>query len=488
MQKIYNIFRGIASAVVVASMATGCFFEKMAMPEDLQSVLIQVNVSADEMQTKATEAPSATEANINSIRIYAFYNGKLSGHFYRGTASSEPIVMDLQLPETGTHSVDFYVVANEASMTLAADSPQLTEAATESQLAQVRFSSFASENGLPMYFEGSVDINVDNVSNDKNTSDGHTDHNYITDGTSLPEIVRVNLSLTRPMAKVSFYAATEDGAAAGMTISDIVLRAAGNKRHSYLLPQTDAVLETIPSKTADADYLASPVLIEGTSESYDNYMHLFTDYLFETPSGLTFDLGFTGGSGSVDVPAVKRNTWYKVYCFFNAEGSLQISYIVADWDEGGDWTFEFDYPTYQSPVLPTGNHTASLPFGNATMYYTGTETGAFSVDFQMTAPAGQTWNPTFIGSATDYTIKVYETSTGVEAKTPVTASDKWYTIKVIPMKSENVGQKISFSIAYTPTWSATPDLLMINGTSGNLAWNAAGSTADVIVIEQTENN
>lgn len=488
MQNIYNILKGIASTVVVAAMTTGCFFEKMAMPEDLQSVLIQVNVSADEMQTKATEAPSATEAAINSIRIYAFYNGKLSGHFYRGTASAEPVVMDLQLPETGTHDVDFYVVANEASMTLAAGSPQLTEATTESQLAQVMFSSFASENGLPMYYEGSVPINVDNVSEDYNTSDGHTDHNYITDGSALPEIVRVNVSLTRPMAKVSFYAATETGAAAGMTISDIVLKAAGNKRYAYLLPQTDAVIEAIPSMTADADYLASPVLVEGTSENYDSYMHLFTDYLLEVPSGLTFDLGFTGGTGSVDVPAVKRNTWYKVYCFFNAEGTLQISYVVADWDEGGEWTLEFDYPTYQSPVLPTGNHSASLPFGNASMYYTGTETGAFSVDFQMIAPAGQSWTPTFVGSATDYTIKVYETATGVETVTPVTASDKWYTIKVIPMKSENVGQKISFSIAYTPTWTTEPDLLMINGTSGNLAWNTAGSTADVIVIEQTENN
>ena len=83
---------------------------------------------------------------------------------------------------------------------------------------------------------------------------------------------------------------------------------------------------------------------------------------------------------------------------------------------------------------------------------------------------------------------MYETATGIEAVTPVTVSDKWYTIKVIPMKSENVGQKISFSIAYTPTWTTAPDLLMINGTSGNLAWNTAGSTADVIVIEQTENN
>ena len=57
MQKINNIITKAALTVLAAFLATGCIFEKMDMPEDLQSVLIQVNVSADEMVTKATATP-----------------------------------------------------------------------------------------------------------------------------------------------------------------------------------------------------------------------------------------------------------------------------------------------------------------------------------------------------------------------------------------------------------------------------------------------
>lgn len=44
MQNISNILKNTALALVAAVFATGCIFEKMAMPEDLQSVLIQVDV------------------------------------------------------------------------------------------------------------------------------------------------------------------------------------------------------------------------------------------------------------------------------------------------------------------------------------------------------------------------------------------------------------------------------------------------------------
>lgn len=485
MQNISNILRNTALALVAAVFVTGCIFEKMDMPEDLQSVLIQVNVSADEIATKAT--PSATEATINSIRIYAFYNGKLSGHFYRGTASSEPVVMDLMLPESGTHNVNFYVVANEGSMTLTSASAQLSESTTESQLAQVMFGSFSSGNGLPMYYNGTVAINVDNVSEGFNTSAGHTDHNYITDGTSEAGIFEVKADLTRSVAKVSFFAATQTGSSAGISISDITMNASYTKAYGYLLPQSEADINAIPKGNSDVDYLASQMLISGTSGSYDDYMPVFSDYIFENPAGAQFSLAFTTGTGTVDIPEVKRNTHYKVYCYFNAEGTIEVSYVVADWEDTEEWVLEFDYPTYQSPVLPTGNHTASLPFGEATMYYTGTEEGAFSVDFRMTAPAGQTWTPTFMAEANDYRIAVYDTETGTEVTVPVTASDKWYTVKVIPMKPENVGQTVKLAFTYIPTWSVEPQFLLINGTSGNLAWTGAGSTADIIVIKQTDN-
>ena len=52
MQKIINITTKTVLAIIAAFLATGCIFEKMDMPKDLQNVLIQVHVSSDSMQTK----------------------------------------------------------------------------------------------------------------------------------------------------------------------------------------------------------------------------------------------------------------------------------------------------------------------------------------------------------------------------------------------------------------------------------------------------
>ena len=112
MQKTIDIMKKAALAVCAAVLATGCIFEKEAMPKDLQSVTVQLNVSTDIM-TRAQEDPTAAESALNSVRIYAFHGNRLAGHFLRQTASDDPIFMDLRMPETGVYNVDFYVIANE---------------------------------------------------------------------------------------------------------------------------------------------------------------------------------------------------------------------------------------------------------------------------------------------------------------------------------------------------------------------------------------
>ena len=496
MQKTNNIIIKAALAVFAAFLATGCIFEKMAMPEDLQSVLIQVNVSSGEMMTKAeTEDPTEAEKAINTIRIYAFRDGKLSGHYYSGSVNSDPIVMDLRLPETGTCDLDFYVIANETSMTLTSGTTALSESTTETALGSFAISAFgASDGSLPMYGTADVTINVENVSSQKNTAEGHTDHNYITDGTE--GVFTVNLDLERPVAKVSFYAQTPDGSADQVYLSDLTMPAKGTRQYGYLFPQTIETLQSIPATGTGIDFLSSTILVTGTASSP---MPVFEEYyFFEVPYGsavwnmpdsnnsVVFDISYTGGNGSVYMPPIERNTHYKVYCTFPpGEGSIEVSYVVADWEGDHQWTLDFAHPTYQNPVLKTGDH--SNPGGEATMYYTGTEEGAFSVDFKMTAPSGQTWNPTFFGNASDYEIRVYDKN-GTQVQTPVAASEDFYTIKIIPRKPENVDNVVQFGISYKPTWSDDPEFLLINGTSGSLKWTTPGSTADLIVVKQIENN
>lgn len=491
MQKMINIVIKAALALFAAFLATGCIFEKMDRPEKLQSVLIQVNVSADNMQTKAD--PTASETAINTIRIYAFYEGNLSGHFYRATASSEPIVMDLQLPLSGTHSVDFYVVANETQMTPANGTAALSENTTIAELEDFRFQSFSSDGCLPMYYKGEQSINVDNLSDEKSTISGHEGHDYF--------VQQVEVALTRSVAKVSFYAATETGAAAGVYINEIIMQSEGTRQYGYLLPQTEAVLKEIPAKGSnDVVFISSPVAITGTTSSYDDYMPVFeNEYLFEVPVGVAswdgydpyinnyvkFDVEYTGGEGRINMPPIERNTHYKIYASFSSEGSIRVDCIVADWEDTPNWTLDFAHPTYQNPVLKTGDHNNTG--GEAVMYYTGTEEGAFSVDFKMTAPSGQKWTPTFEGLSTDYKIKVYD-NRGEEVSVPVTASESLYTIKIIPMKPENINKTVKFGITYIPTWATAAEFLQINGSAGSLAWTTSGSNEDVIVVKQIERN
>ena len=491
MQKMNNIVIKAALALFAAFLATGCIFEKIDRPEKLQSVLIQVNVSADNMQTKAD--PTVSETAINTIRIYAFYEGNLSGHFYRATASSEPIVMDLQLPLSGTHSVDFYVVANETQMTPANGTAALSENTTISELEDFKFQSFSSDGCLPMYYKGEQSINVDNLSDEKSTISGHEGHDYF--------VQQVEVALTRPVAKVSFYAATETGAAAGVYINEIIMPSEGTRQYGYLLPQTEAVLKEIPAKGSnDVVFISSPVAITGTTSSYADYMPVFeNEYLFEVPVGVAswdgfdpyinnyvkFDVEYTGGEGRINMPPIERNTHYKIYASFSSEGSIRVDCIVADWEDTPNWTLDFAHPTYQNPVLKTGDHNNTG--GEAVMYYTGTEEGAFSVDFKMTAPSGQKWTPTFEGLSTDYKIKVYD-NRGEEVSVPVTASESLYTIKIIPMKPENINKTVKFGITYIPTWATAAEFLQINGSAGSLAWTTSGSNEDVIVVKQIERN
>lgn len=498
MQKTNNIIIKAALTVFAAFLATGCIFEKMAMPEDLQSVLIQVNVSSDEMLTKAdTETQTTAESAIKTVRIYAFREGKLSGHYYSESVDSDPIVMDLRLPETGTCDLDFYVIANETSMTRTSGTEALSESTTETALAGFAFSAFGAVDGsLPMYGTADVSINVDNVSSQKNTEDGHTDHNYITDGTGSENVFTVDIDLKRPVAKVSFYAQTPNGSADQVYLSDLTMPAKGTRQYGYLLPQTAEILQSVPATAEGIDFLPSSTLVTGTASAP---MPVFENvYFFEVPYGsaswfasnsdnsVVFDVLYTGGNGLVYMPPIERNTHYKVYCTFPpGEGRIEVSYVVADWEGGHEWKFDFAHPTYQSPVLKTGDHNNTG--GEATMYYTGTEEGAFSVDFWMIAPTGQTWNPTFFGNTSDYAMKVYDKN-GNPVQTPVTASDDFYTIKIIPLKPENIGSVVQFGITYTPSWTTDPEFLLINGSSDNMKWTTAGSTEDLIVVEQIENN
>lgn len=341
MQNMIDIMKKAALAVCAAVLATGCIFEKEAMPKDLQSVTVQLNVSAEGM-TKAHEDPTAAESSINTVRIYAFHGERLAGFYLRSAASDDPIFMDLRMPEKGIYNVDFYVIANEAGMTLTSDTPVLDGSMTKSQISSIKISGIndIATNGLPMYGISKVSIDVENV----------LEHSILD--------YSVPVELFRPFAKISVYAAKTEGNTGDIVIEDVVMQARGTREYGYLMEKDAATLESVPAGTDDLEMIDTPVALtkvvtEAQMEIEENYDELVSDeYLFEVPFGssawnvpvaddvdaVVLDVSYSSGAGTpvtgtVYMPQIERNTHYKVYCHILSEREVEMIYIVRPWTE-----------------------------------------------------------------------------------------------------------------------------------------------------------
>lgn len=521
MLKIRNIIQYAIIVLCASALFASCIKEEVPSVGDKQYTMVQLNFSTDRMTTKAV-LDEEKESEIKSLRIYAYTLGRKVGYFY-GSPVPSKILMDIEMIQGGaSQDVTFYVVANEAAAVHAGTHAYtLTENTTLAELQAMSFTSIDySSNGLPMYGTSTHQISSVAVAGDaESLADvpGHEGH--IISQT-------INIPLKRAVAKVGVYFAKSTGTTADVTVDQVTVVQGSAKVRNYLLPQTPEVLQNINASAADVTALTSPVTVTAnvdlsgsddthTSTDYTEFTHVVSAYTFENPSAaidwktpaadgknLRLRIDYTLGSAShtqyVNMPAIERNCHYVANCLVKGEGQIYVVWEVADWNEGGNWELEFNYPSYQNPVQPTAAYNPSTgnyenpQYGNAEMYYSTTETGAFSVDFQMTAPTGQTWTPTFVGDAGDFTIKVFERGTDTQVSVPVTASDKWYTIKVVPLKADKVGTKVKFVITYLPTWMTAPDMLIINGSDSSIKWTETGASGttqangEVIIITQVE--
>ena len=213
---------------------------------------------------------------------------------------------------------------------------------------------------------------------------------------------------------------------------------------------------------------------------------------------LTFTDAISFGS-YVDGKAVEgsaydivRNNYYR-FNITGIAGGLTVDYKVADWDEGEDINYgEFAYPTYHNPVIPdshyySGNINETID-AEPTMSYNvaDDEAGAFSVWFNMSAPIGQTWVPTFTQSQSDYQIRVYKNGVLVTDSKQFTAGADWYNIKIVPLNAERAGNIVEFGISYTASWmsASTSMYLFINGKADAIAWKNSGNDPKIIRIKQ----
>ena len=196
MQNITNILKKTALAIIAAAISSGCIFEKYEV-SGLQNVMIQLNVSTD-VETKATQAPSSDEMNINTLRIYAFRGDKLCGHYYQSSAYAGPVLMDLELPD-GESDVDFYLIANEAEMAYENGQVSLTGKMSRQQLEDVKFTALVHSQALPMYCKRTEIIDASDFTAHSAAQSGHE--------AQLKLNQQVDFILTRSLAKLSVVCA-----------------------------------------------------------------------------------------------------------------------------------------------------------------------------------------------------------------------------------------------------------------------------------------
>jgi hypothetical protein len=541
MCNIFNIMKSAAVAVLVMTLAVGCALEKDNNPSaERKDVVVLLDVSAGGMQTKAID-----ESAISTLRIYAFdKSGTLVGHTYIDGPSEDTFHVILDVPGSQpTLDVDFYVIANESTMYHDNSSLTLSENTSRNALNSLVYSSLLTTNdNLPLSAVVSETLQL-------NAGSQHLDGEHI--GFLLSQKITVGLS--RSLAKIGVYAAALEGTPVDPVINEIILLSPGRRNLSYICPAEDraalllrdASVPSLPENRifdleADGtDQLSNAGTVSkrlaasnagvSVAEYYTEILSPF--YLAEVPYGSTmwnvkapeegrpavllikysFGEGTVVKTAEINMPEIKRNTFYQIRCLIKSDSELLVDVDVLDWEAGEDHILDFDFPTHSDPVMASSalqnDGTYTHEYGTpATMYYSSLtpEKGAFSVDFNMSYPVAGKWSPSIRGaSMSDYDLIVYKRGTTTKVDYPVEVTsepfnEQWYTIKIVPKSTSNVGAKLTMSITYIPVHSGSgyAYLIQINGGEENrLAWTDHSpvsdddhepSTVDIVVTQIEE--
>lgn len=506
-------------AVFLVCLLTGmyaCDKEDHSLLSGERTVQVQMNVHTRAMDS-SDGTPTDAESALHSLRIYAFSgagsSSKTVGHLYlseedlNNMTETNPLLMDLKIKaESTSQTLSFYAVANEGAMSTPGAEKQLNENTSETELKNFTFTLLktpTSDNGLPMFATDTVDINTGNTS--PQTIPGHEGHYTLKE--------KVDFELERPMGKLGVFAAKVDGETETLIVTGAKILKEGTRMRNYLFPQTDEVLKQIVPKEAEINLTlvtggnVNKALSENISDKErknpGNYTPLLEVpfYLFETPWGsaswntpgdergavlqIDYQFGNKTNTGLVYLPRIERNHYYAICCLMRNSGKITVEYVVADWNDGGNYELDFAYPTY-FPIEPMEGADYSQP----KVYYNpdpDSDEGTFKARFRLTAPEGQEWQPTLLNATpADYEITVYQSSEqGMQkVEPPYVASSSDYVIKIRALKSENVDRKVELGIGYIPRWDpGDMSLLQINWAIGNTIWGGSDDPEKIVISQ-----
>lgn len=484
MKRIFNITLRAAAVVLTVALAAGCVFEKEnpTLVRGTKKVMVELNVGADDMATKAT---ADSEKDIKDLRIYAFIGNVMVG-YANPQSLSGAWYMDLNLPETGTYNIDFWAVANVRG--LSDNSITISPNMSKDQLKSIVYNativnSDYSDTGFPMYaMHTEPNVNVAAVRKDagkdaENTSPGHEGH-FILDKT-------VTLNLTRSLSKITVYAAeavSGDEAAdtdepkvkiSGVTIKNAKL-ASGLFETKTSEVSTINVSPTQPvavNKTigldanTDADKNSIPDIIEDVN----NYTSITTPYYIAentigsnawnkaVEGGTYLEISYLLGNSTepktaiVNMPVIERNKHYKVMARIKANGEMTLTLQVVAWTSAGNQTIDFK----DNVTLETGSNWVGDIEGANGKYTFKKEAAGQEATFEFTllTPEGGTWYATLEGDIQSFgftDVKIYDEKDNYTSQTyantssisgNVTGNKIAFTIKTLEKRTESSPKK-----------------------------------------------
>lgn len=524
----------MAAAVGCGLLPLGCVKEDAASLGEQHDVAVQLNVGTRAV-SETNGTPTNDESAIHTLRVYAFVDGKPAGHYFTDNVlvdeatKEHTFFMDITFYTTGTQTVDFYVVANEAAMegvniSGSADN-RLSENTTDTQLKNLWFIDYQEniqQYGLPMFCDKqSIELDFRNVKQGSPTDLDHTDHSWL-------DYDNISFELKRPFGKLGVFAAKTEGETATLRVTGLTMLESGTRMRNYLMTPTTEQLEGITNASGD---IRLPV-VEGEVEAKladnisdaerqkpENYTPVLAApfYPFENPWGnggswnipgsdrkehvlkIDYTFGDEARTGYIYLPAIERNHYYAICCLMHNDGKITIEYTVADWDDGGEYKIEFNYPQYTNPIQPENGTTleGAAKYPQPTVYVNPagiSDEGSYTFRFEITGPTGQQWTPTLVGAEAtlaNFEVQVYQilpdgSKNYIENAAGRVASSDPYYITVKAKDANNVGGEVGLGIAYDRSWSTDGSaLLLINGLTGNLKWDGS-SVAEVIMIRQVE--
>ncbi len=475
----FNSIRTLAITLLGVLMLTACLHDDVA-PAQERNVTVQMSVGTRAV-TETDGTPTADEAKIYSLRVYAFVAGKLAGHYYTDASNltaPHNFFMHLKMFSTTMQNVDFYVIANEKAVF---SENSLSENTPESTLKSYKYGLGRNtlEYGLPMYDRKTIELDVSDNGGAPNQDPAHKDHTLLKE--------KPSFELKRPMAKLAVFAAKAymSGDNSRLEVTGIRVTQ-GRRKENYLFPQllsdgettnyaklkdiqnftgTEATrtLGVTPLSEIDADKIQKALVTGITAGTGDVSEYAPVQaapyYPSETPWGaetwtsgnttdqdqcykLEVDYRFVDGTevgethtGEVYLPRLKRNHYYMVCCTMHNTGMITVEYKVAPWNVADKYTATFEPPTYDLPLTPWG-YTAGA--SNAGDYLTtdekfkmpkiyksedGMSGGTYSFKFKVTAPSNFRWTPIIYEGGDNYVITVLFKRDGINDDVTVGKDD-----------------------------------------------------------------